>query len=629
MDDVIALIDMDCFYVQVERKFNPEFENKPCIVVQYRLYRGGGVLAVSYEARKFGIKRGMMADEACELCPELCIARVQETNGKANIQRYRDAGADVIKSITKLTPNVEKASVDEAYINLTSLVNERLKNYGTIDESLLENTFVEGLNNPEADKNLSESVPEDSGVKAFIKVCNNTCINNLKLLLGAKIVEEIRQEIFKDTGFRCSAGISHNKTLAKLACGLHKPNKQTILPKSSVQSLFNVIHIKQIRNLGGKLGDQICSDLKISTMGELCNISLKKLQHLYNDKTGQWIYDLCRGRDIEPVAERQLSKSIACSRNFRGPEALKSASSIKNWLSNFAEELLERLNKDLNENKRKAKQMVVCAKMQIKLENVSRSWPLTKYCKEAIVSRSFNLLLKFNQSSQTSDRWFPPLVLLGLSATKFEDVNITSSISTFLVPQEFQSNRFDYDTTPKTTIKEASKERKCTSDIKDFFEKKSCKEPPISMITSSNSHKKRRIGPLEKLWKNKQLSNNERLPLTGNQLVRTDYDSNTEGKSFSLDSCKSSRNNGKDNRCQSDTDDDENEIEIIDILIGGEKSEMKKKQFEWKLPLSSANISLEEVDNCNKVSVSKDARRDSQVEHKKGTKSIREFFSKN
>lgn len=53
----------------------------------------------------------------------------------------------------------------------------------------------------------------DSGVKAFIKVCNNECINNLKLLLGAKIVEEIRQEIFKDTGFRCSAGISHNKVM--------------------------------------------------------------------------------------------------------------------------------------------------------------------------------------------------------------------------------------------------------------------------------------------------------------------------------------------------------------------------------------------------------------------------------
>lgn len=42
MDEVIGLIDMDCFYVQVERKFNPEFENKPCIVVQYKLYRGGG-----------------------------------------------------------------------------------------------------------------------------------------------------------------------------------------------------------------------------------------------------------------------------------------------------------------------------------------------------------------------------------------------------------------------------------------------------------------------------------------------------------------------------------------------------------------------------------------------------------
>lgn len=98
-----------------------------------------------------------MADEACELCPELCIARVQETNGKANIQKYREAGADVIKCITKFTPSVEKASVDEAYINLTSLVNDRLKNYETLNERYLENTFVEGLNDLDMEKDSMSS----------------------------------------------------------------------------------------------------------------------------------------------------------------------------------------------------------------------------------------------------------------------------------------------------------------------------------------------------------------------------------------------------------------------------------------------------------------------------------------
>ena len=39
---VFALIDMDCFYVQVEQRFCPETKGKPCAVVQYKKWRGGG-----------------------------------------------------------------------------------------------------------------------------------------------------------------------------------------------------------------------------------------------------------------------------------------------------------------------------------------------------------------------------------------------------------------------------------------------------------------------------------------------------------------------------------------------------------------------------------------------------------
>ena len=42
MDRVVALVDMDCFYVQVEQRQQPEFKGHPCAVVQYRTYKGGG-----------------------------------------------------------------------------------------------------------------------------------------------------------------------------------------------------------------------------------------------------------------------------------------------------------------------------------------------------------------------------------------------------------------------------------------------------------------------------------------------------------------------------------------------------------------------------------------------------------
>lgn len=41
-DRVVVLVDMDCFYVQVEQKLCPEYENKPCAVVQYKAWKGGG-----------------------------------------------------------------------------------------------------------------------------------------------------------------------------------------------------------------------------------------------------------------------------------------------------------------------------------------------------------------------------------------------------------------------------------------------------------------------------------------------------------------------------------------------------------------------------------------------------------
>lgn len=86
-------------------------------------------------------------------------------------------------------------------------------------------------------------------------------------------------------GYKCSAGIAHNKMLAKLVCGLHKPNKQTILPQESVPELYKDLPLNKVPGFGGKFGSNISKQLKISKMGELIKYSEKVLIKEFEEKT--------------------------------------------------------------------------------------------------------------------------------------------------------------------------------------------------------------------------------------------------------------------------------------------------------------------------------------------------------
>nr|XP_006002669.1 PREDICTED: DNA polymerase eta [Latimeria chalumnae] len=220
---VIALVDMDCFYVQVEQRLDPALKNKPCAVVQYKTWKGGGIIAVSYEARAFGVKRNMWGDDAKKLCPDLLLARVPEAHGKADLTRYREASVEVIEVMSRFAI-IERASIDEAYMDLTSSVRERLARMQgqPIGAEALSKTFVEGFpqagdeeTGQEGGENLAtkEARRQQGVVEWLEQLPSHTApyCPELQLTLGAVIVEEMRAAVEAETGFRCSAGISHNK----------------------------------------------------------------------------------------------------------------------------------------------------------------------------------------------------------------------------------------------------------------------------------------------------------------------------------------------------------------------------------------------------------------------------------
>lgn len=65
--------------------------------------------------------------------------------------------------------------------------------------------------------------------------------------------------------------------MAKLVCGINKPNKQTVLPQSSVPSLWSTTKVGKVRGLGGKLGDYLISQLGCDLMSDLGKFSEREL----------------------------------------------------------------------------------------------------------------------------------------------------------------------------------------------------------------------------------------------------------------------------------------------------------------------------------------------------------------
>ena len=104
-------VDMDAFFVSVEELFDPSLKNK-AVVVGGQKHERGVVSAASYEARKFGVHSAMPLRTAAKLCPHALFV-----NGHPD--RYRECSEKVHHVLTSFSPQVEMASIDEAYLDMT------------------------------------------------------------------------------------------------------------------------------------------------------------------------------------------------------------------------------------------------------------------------------------------------------------------------------------------------------------------------------------------------------------------------------------------------------------------------------------------------------------------------------
>lgn len=447
---VIAHIDLDAFYAQCEMVRLGTPRDTPLAVQQWE-----SLIAINYAARPFGITRMLSAIEAKKRCPELVLQHVatfREGEGgkwayrddasykiktdKVSLDPYREQSRRILSAIkeevsrqreeiinSKDVPlefqaaKIEKASVDEVFIDLSSLVFAILyQRYPELRRAPTTSDKTTPLPTPPT--TALEWFPEDGLVDLDEEETeeDDPDWDDVAMLIGAEITRSIRAAVWDKLSYTCSAGIARNKMMSKLGSAQNKPNKQTIIRNRAIQKFLGGFQFTKIRWLGGKLGERISAEFGTEQVKELLNVSLDQFKAKLDDDTAVWVYNIIRGIDDSEVNPRTQIKSMLSAKSFR--PSINSADQARKWLRIFAADLYNRLVEDgLLENKRRPTTLSLHHRMGGQVHSKSTSIPGGKMVTEDILyDLSSNLL---NQVIAEARAW--PCANLSVNVAGFEE----------------------------------------------------------------------------------------------------------------------------------------------------------------------------------------------------------------
>lgn len=248
MERTVVHMDMDTFFVSCERLVNSQLQGIPLII-------GGssdrGVVAsCSYEARKYGVRSAMPMKMALRLCPQAKVV-------KGDMQLYASQSRIVTEIIQEEAPVLEKASIDEFYMDI-------------------------------------------SGMDRFF--------GNYKWTV------ELTQRITRETGLPVSFGLSVNKTVSKMATSEGKPTGKIHIDQPQVQPFLNPLSIRKIPQLGTATFT-LLSRIGVRKIETLSQMPVEYVQQLIG-KNGKELWKKANGIDFTPVEPYSERKSISTERTF-------------------------------------------------------------------------------------------------------------------------------------------------------------------------------------------------------------------------------------------------------------------------------------------------------------------------
>lgn len=245
----VAHLDLDTFFVSVERLKNSQFVGKPLIV-------GGGsdrgvVAACSYETRKFGVHSAMPMKLALRLCPHAIVVRGDSDSYSHYSRLVTDVVADTV-------PVMEKASIDEFYVDLT-------------------------------------------GVDRFFG-CSQFMI-------------ELKDRIRKESGLPISYALASNKLVSKVATDDAKPDGRKEIAHGLEKSYLAPLRIERMPGIGQKTST-LLQQMGVRTIKVLSEIPVPMMQNLLG-KNGVDLSRKANGIDPTPIVPYSEQKSMGTEETFQ------------------------------------------------------------------------------------------------------------------------------------------------------------------------------------------------------------------------------------------------------------------------------------------------------------------------
>lgn len=246
----IVHIDIDAFFAAVEVLLNPSLEGKP-VIVGGLPHERGVVATASYEARRFGVYSGMPLQKAFRLCPQGVFLR-------GNYQLYRSFSERFFSLLASVTPDVEKASLDEAYLDLTPC------------------------------RYLYPSF--------------------------SQAVRSLKRKLERELGLQVSVGVGPNKLLAKLATNQAKPGGLIEIRPGEEEEFLRQLPVKYLPGVGPK-AQTVLNLLHVQHVRDLQSLPRSVLRSLFG-LNGDELYLQARGLDARPVKSSHQPQSFSRETTF-------------------------------------------------------------------------------------------------------------------------------------------------------------------------------------------------------------------------------------------------------------------------------------------------------------------------